>query len=84
MHAFDAGRVAPEAVDGRGVDLAVQARQLVDERVVPVVRFVPQRARPARAPSKSDKNGFYSDAVAAPLPPKETSRIRASPRSPRP
>ena len=26
MYAFDAGRVAPEAVDGRGVDLAVQAR----------------------------------------------------------
>ena len=38
MDAFDAGRVAPEAVDGRGVDLAVQARQFVDERVVPVVR----------------------------------------------
>ena len=38
MHALDAERIAPEAVDGRGVDLAVQARQFVDERVVPVVR----------------------------------------------
>ena len=47
MHAFDAGRVAPEAVDGRGVDLAVQARQLVDERVVPVVRPITRLARRA-------------------------------------
>ena len=47
MHAFDAGRVAPEAVDGRGVDLAVQARQLVDERVVPVVRPIIRLARRA-------------------------------------
>ena len=34
--------------------------------------------------SHSSQNGFYSDAVAAPLPPKETSKIRAGPRSPRP
>ena len=47
MHAFDAGRVAPEAVDGSGVDLAVQARQLVDESVVPVVRPIIRLARRA-------------------------------------
>ena len=47
MHAFDAGRIAPEAVDGRGVDLAVQARHFVDERVVPVVRLIPRLARRA-------------------------------------
>ena len=34
-------------MDGRGVDLAVQARQLVDERVVPVVRPIIRLARRA-------------------------------------
>ena len=47
MKTFDAGRVAPEAVDGRGVDLAVQARRFVDERVVPVVRPIIRLARRA-------------------------------------
>ena len=37
----------------------------------------------ARASKHRDQNGFYSDAI-TPLPPKETSRIRAGPRSPRP
>ena len=58
MRAFDAGRVAPEAVDGRGVDLAVQARQLVDERVVPVVRPIIRLARRAVELRPWTKTGF--------------------------
>ena len=58
IHAFDAGGVAPEAVDGRGVDLAVQARQLVDERVVPVVRPIIRLARRAVELRPWTKTGF--------------------------